>query len=150
MDLLLPTPLQRNLQLMVGDQFQVLSVKNALHMTFGLDKIKSFSDEIRFEKGEFTVEYQENKAMLSWPKPSGIFTRQTIQKQKVQNRRKRVSNGCQTECIEEEVLLNQTSHITDIEPGKKYEFKLVLYDGDVVVQSLKGPKIITFNPGSGK
>ena len=96
MDLLLPTPLQGNLQLMVGDQFQVLSVKNALHMTFGLDKIKSFSDEIRFEKGEFTVEYQENKAMLSWPKPSGIFTRQTIQKQKVQNRRKRVSNGCQT------------------------------------------------------
>ena len=133
---------------MVGDQFSSFQCeKNVLHKIFSSEKNKSFSDEIRFEGSEFTVEYQDNKAKLSWPKPSGIFTRQTIQKQKVQNRRKRVSNGCQAECVEEEVLLNQTSHITDIEPGKKYEFKLVLYDGDVVVQSLEGPKVITFNPG---
>ena len=77
--------------------------------------------------------------MLSWPKPSGIFTRQTIQKQKGQNRRRRESNGCQEDCVEEEVPLDQTSHSTDIEPGQKYEFKLALYDGDVVVQSLDGP-----------
>ena len=43
--------------------------------------------------------------------------------------------------------LNQTSHITNIEPGQKYEFKLVLYDGDVVVQSLLGPRIILKQPG---
>ena len=101
-----------------------------------------------FEEGDFTVEYQGNKAMLSWPKPSGIFTRQTIQKQKVQNIKKRVSNGCQGDCVEEEVPLNQTLHITEIEAGKKYEFKLVLYDGDVVVQSLEGPKVLSRMPPS--
>ena len=102
-----------------------------------------------FEDGEFTVEYRGNTAMLSWPKPSGIFTRQTIQKQIVQNRKKRANNGCLGDCVEEEVPLNQTSHITDIEPGQKYEFRLVLYDGDVVVQSLGGPKIFTEDtPGS--
>ena len=49
--------------------------------------------------------------------------------------------------MEEEVPLNQTSHITEIVPDQKYEFKLVLYDGDVVVQSLRGPKVITLDPG---
>ena len=48
--------------------------------------------------------------------------------------------------MEEEVPLNQTSHITEIEAGQKYEFKLVLYDDDVVVQSLASPKIITKGP----
>ena len=41
--------------------------------------------------------------------------------------------------MEEEVPLNKTSHTTEIETGQKYEFKLLLYDGDVVVQSLEGP-----------
>ena len=103
-----------------------------------------------FEDGEFTVNYQSNTATLFWPKPSGIFTRQTIQKQKVQSRRKRTSNDCQGQCVEEEVPLNQTSHITDIEAGQKYEFRLVLYDGDVVVQSMGGPRVIKFNPGTVK
>ena len=35
--------------------------------------------------------------------------------------------------------LDQTSHTTDIEPGRQYRFRLVLYDGDVVVQSLENP-----------
>ena len=100
-----------------------------------------------FEDGEFTVDYRGNTATLSWPKPSGIFTRQTIQKQKVQSRKKRAINGCHVECVEEEVPLNQTSHVTKIEPDQNYEFKLVLYDGDVVVQSLRGPKVITLDPG---
>ena len=118
----------------------------SLNKIFGLNKTKSFSVEISFEKGEFAVEYQDNKAILSWPKPFGIFTRQTIQKQKSQSRRKRESNVCQGDCVEEEVPLNQTSHITAIEAGQKYEFKLVLYDGEVVVQSLESPKIITKGP----
>ena len=100
-----------------------------------------------FEDGEFTVDYRSNTATLSWPKPSGIFTRQAIQKQRVQSRRNRANNGCQGDCVEEEVPLNQTKHITAIEPDQKYEFKLVLYDGDVVVQSLRGPKVITLDPG---
>ena len=99
-----------------------------------------------FEDGEFTVDYRGNTAILSYPKPSGIFTRQTIQKQKVQSRRKRDIAGCQGDCVEEAVPLNQTSHITVIEPDQKYEFKLVLYDGDVVVQSLESQKIITKEP----
>ena len=48
---------------------------------------------------------------------------------------------------EKEIPLSQTKHITVIEPDQKYEFKLVLYDGDVVVQSLRGPKVITLDPG---
>ena len=86
--------------------------------------------------------------MLSWPNPSGFFTRQTIQKKKIQNRRKRESNGCQGDCVEEDVPLNQTSHTTDIEAGQKYEFTLVLYDGNVVVRRLGGPRIITLTPTS--
>ena len=41
--------------------------------------------------------------------------------------------------MEEEVPLNQTSHTTDIDPNRQYGFRLVLYDGDVVVQSLENP-----------
>ena len=37
------------------------------------------------------------------------------------------------------MTLSQTSHTTDIEPDKEYEFRLLLYDGNVVVQSLEGP-----------
>ena len=106
-----------------------------------------FPAKPRFEDGEFTVDYRSNTATLSWPKPSGIFTRQTIQKQIVQSRRNRANNGCKGDCVEEDVPLNQTSHITEIEPEQKYEFKLVLYDEDVVVQSLRGPKVITLDPG---
>ena len=43
--------------------------------------------------------------------------------------------------MEEEVWLNQTSHTTDIEPGRQYRFRLVLYDGDVLVQSLENLEI---------
>ena len=88
------------------------------------------------------MDYWGNTATLSWPKPSGIFTRQTIQKHKVQNRFKRAITGCQGDCVED-VPLNQTSHTTKIEIGIKYEFSLVLYDGDIVVQSLGGSKVIT-------
>ena len=50
--------------------------------------------------------------------------------------------------MEEEVQLNQTSHITEIEASNKYDFKLLLYDGDVVVQSLGGPKVLSSMPPS--
>ena len=79
--------------------------------------------------------------MLSWPKPSGDFTKQAVQKKPAISRRKRAISLCEGDCVEEEVPLDQTSHTTDIDPEKEYEFKLVLYDGDVIVQSLESPKI---------
>ena len=34
----------------------------------------------KFEDGKFKVEYIEKTALLSWPKPSGDFSRQAVQK----------------------------------------------------------------------
>ena len=91
-----------------------------------------------FENDEFQVEYKGNNAVLSWPKAAGDFTKQAIQKKPFIWRKRDISL-CEGECVEEEVPLDQTSHITDIEPGRQYGFRLVLYDGDVVVQSLENP-----------
>ena len=96
----------------------------------------------RFEEGRFEIEYKENTAILSWPKPSGDFNKQAIQKKPVQGKNKRSIRECEADCVEEEVPLDLTSHKADIEPDKKYEFKLVLYDGDVIVQSLENPVIL--------
>ena len=96
----------------------------------------------RFEEGRFEIEYEENTAILSWPKPSGDFTKQAIQKKPVQVKSKRSIRECEGDCVEEEVPLDQTTHTTDIEPDKEYEFRLVLYDGDVIVQSLENPVIL--------
>ena len=47
-------------------------------------------------------------------------------------------------CEEEDVPnKNQTTYKTKIEPNTKYEFRLVLYDGNVVVQSLERPTTVT-------
>ena len=93
----------------------------------------------RFEEGKFQVEYNSLKAVLSWPKPSGDFTKQAIWKKPAFRRRKRAISECEGECVEEEVPLGQTTHTTDVDFEKKYEFKLVLYDGDVEVQSIENP-----------
>ena len=90
-----------------------------------------------FDDGEFQVEYKGSTAVLSWPKPTGDFTKQAIQKKPFFWRGKRAIGLCDGECVEEEVPLDQTSHTTDIQPGTQYGFRLVLYDGDVVVQSLE-------------
>ena len=92
-----------------------------------------------FKEGEFRVEYKDTFAVLSWPVPSGIFTRQTIQKTIIQKKTRREVKKCQGGCVEEEVPLNQTTHITQIEENKEYEFRLVLYDGEVEVQSWENP-----------
>ena len=90
-----------------------------------------------FKEGEFRVEYKDTFAVLSWPAPTGIFTRQTIQKRIIQKRTRRANTECEGGCAEEEVPLNQTTYITQIEENKEYKFRLVLYDGDVEVQSLE-------------
>ena len=93
----------------------------------------------QFQDGEFTVEYKRASAVLSWPAPYGYFTRQTILKRINKERSIQTAIECVKDCVEEEIPLTQTSHTTDIDPNKKYEFKLLLYDEDVVVQSLEGP-----------
>ena len=98
-----------------------------------------FKAKPRFEEGKFQIEYTRNNAVLFWPKASGDFTKQAIQKKHFIWRRKRAINYCEEDCVEEEVPLDQTSHTTDIEPGRQYGFRLVLYDGDVLVQSLQNP-----------
>ena len=93
----------------------------------------------RFEEGKFQVEFMRNNAVLSWPKASGDFSKQAIQKKPFIWRRKRAISECEGDCVEEEVPLDQTSYTTEIEPGRQYGFRLVLYDGDVLVQSLENP-----------
>ena len=101
----------------------------------------------RFEEGKFQVEFKRNNAVLSWPKASGDFTKQAIQKKPFIWRRKRAITYCEGDCAEEEVPLDQTSYTTEIEPGRQYRFRLVLYDGDVLVQSLDNP-VIKGNEGN--
>ena len=96
----------------------------------------------KFEDGKFKVEYTDKTALLSWPKPTGAFSRQAVQKTPGITKK---NQQCEGECVEEEVWLNQTSHTTDIEPGRQYGFRLVLYDGDVLVQSLENPEITGSN-----
>ena len=96
-------------------------------------------DKPIFDYGDFQVEYKGSTAVLSWSKASGDFTRQAVQKKPFFWRRKRAIGDCEGDCVEEEVPLDQTSHTTDIEPGRQYGFRLVLYDGDVVVLSLENP-----------
>ena len=94
----------------------------------------------RFQNGEFTVEYRGTSGLLSWPAPDGFFTRQTIQKRIKKERSRRAISDCEGDCVEEDVPLDQTSHTTDINPHMDYEFKLLLYDGEIVVQSLEDPR----------
>ena len=102
-----------------------------------------------FREGEFSVEYKGTFAVLSWPVPTGVFTRQAIQKKMIQKKIRRAVRECEGGCVEEEVPLNQTTHITQIEENKEYEFRLILYDGEVEVQSLENPvgKPASSNPG---
>ena len=78
----------------------------------------------------------DGKAMMSWPKPTGSFTKQVIEKWKYAKREKsEVVSACMIagNCEENVIPIEQTSHTTDIDPDKVYKFILVLYDGDVKV-----------------
>ena len=85
--------------------------------------------------GTFEVKYEGGKAVLKWPKPAGDYTRQVIE-QWTNNRRKRraAETKCKknSECTEHEVEKEQTSLTITVE-HQDYTFKLVLYDGDVLV-----------------
>ena len=78
----------------------------------------------------------DGKALMSWSKPTGSFTKQVIEKWKYSKREKReaVSHCIMGDNCEEDVIsIEQTSHTTDIDPEKEYKFILVRYDGEIQV-----------------
>ena len=83
--------------------------------------------------------------MLSWPEPTGNFTKQVIEKWINAKREKReaVSECMKAGNCEEDVIpIEQTSHTTDIDPDQDYKFILVLYDGDIKVAQFE-PNYVT-------
>ena len=89
--------------------------------------------------GKFTVKYKASTALLSWPRIFGDFTKQTIQKKTVTNKIQAFFK-CDGDCVEEEVPSGKTTHSTAIDPKRMYKFRLVLYDGDVVVYMWENPE----------
>ena len=81
------------------------------------------------------------QAVLNWPKPIGAYTKQVIEKWKV-NTRQKLDCVKARNCEEEVIPIEQTSHTTDIEKDKEYKFILVLYDGEVKVAQFKLDKVI--------
>ena len=95
-------------------------------------------------QGKFQVVYNSTHAAMSWPKPSGKYTRQSIRfwvKRRLLKRE--LSDNCtRTEyCNEVDIPLNKTKFTVRRVPGVNYEIYLLLYDGDIQVQSFK-PVII--------
>ena len=88
----------------------------------------------------------DGKARMSWPKPTGSFTKQVIEKWKYAKREKREAvSACMIagNCEEDVIPIKQTSHTTDIDPDKEYKFILVLYDGKVQVTQFEPDDVIT-------
>ena len=92
----------------------------------------------------FLVEIKGIQAVLKWPKPTGSFTKQVIEKWSKAKREKReAESDCMIagNCEEEVVRIEETSHTTDIDPDKEYKFILVLYDGEVKVAQFEAKQI---------
>ena len=101
------------------------------------------SDKPRLNR-RFTVELSLGKASMSWPKPTGSFTKQVIEKWKYAKREKREAvSTCMIagNCEEEVIPIDQTSHTTNIEEDKEYKFILVLYDREVKVAQFEAAQI---------
>ena len=98
------------------------------------------SERVTLNSNSFLVQMKDTQAVLSWPKPTGHFTKQVIEKwmNAKRHRREAVSDCMKAGNCEEDVIpIKQTSHTTDIDPDKDYKFILVLYDGDVKVAQFK-------------
>ena len=90
--------------------------------------------------GRLEVKYEGNYAILSWPKPSGDYTRQVIEQWIETNRKKRSTESeCRRTpdtCKEHPVDKNETS-ITIQVSHHRYTFTLVLYDENVRLTSFQ-------------
>ena len=83
---------------------------------------------------------------MSWPKATGSFTKQVIEKWKFAKREKREAvSACMIagNCEEDVIPIEQTSHTTDIDPNKEYKFILAMYDGEVNVAQFEPDDVIT-------
>ena len=96
--------------------------------------------EIVTLQSNFLVEVKGTQAVLSWPKPTGSFTKQVIEKwMKVKREKRETVSDCMKagNCEEEVIPIEQTLHTTDVDPENEYKFILVLYDGEVRVAQFK-------------
>ena len=110
--------------------------------------LSAFSLEILFLAkpvlpGKLDVKYKLEHAILTWPKPRGIYTRQVIEKWK-----NKADGECQasTECDEYDVKIEQSRklYVVIIPVNKEEEanFRLVLY--------YKNDSVAVFEPPTGK
>ena len=91
------------------------------------------------QNGRFEVVYQGNSAVLTWPSPTGDYTRQVVEQWTPDDRQKRaVERECSKSplCKEHTIPINIVS-ITIAVDHKRYSFILVLYDGDVPVTTFQ-------------
>ena len=83
--------------------------------------------------GKFKIETKKSMVKLSWPKPSGIYTKQVIERWKESDRSK-TDMPCEeaVNCNEYSMsgLVTGLSLVSSIQG---YTFKLVLYNGDLKV-----------------
>ena len=90
--------------------------------------------------GGFEVTYQGNFAILSWPKPTGDYTRQVIEQWTNKNRKKRSTESeCRRSpetCKEHPVDKNKTTMAIQVSHHGS-TFILVLYDGNVPLTSIR-------------
>ena len=94
------------------------------------------------ENGRFEVVYQGNSAVLTWPSPTGDYTRQVVEQWTTDDRQKRaVERECSKSplCKEHTIPINIVS-ITIAVDHQRYNFILVLYDGDVPVATFQSNK----------
>ena len=97
--------------------------------------------------GTFEVKYEGGNAVLSWPKPTGDYTKQVMEQWTNNNRQRRsAETECQKDpgCTEHEVDKDKTTLTIPVKQ-QDYTFILVLYDGDVPVSRYKAK-----DPVSGK
>ena len=95
-------------------------------------------------QSNFLVEIKGTQAVLSWPKPTGSFTKQVIEKwSKVIREKREAVSACilAGNCEADVIPIEQTSHTTDIDPDMQYKFILVLYDGEVKVAQFEAEQI---------
>ena len=84
-------------------------------------------------EGRLRVKYEGNNAILSWPKPTGDYTRQVIEQWTTNKRKKRSTESeCRKSetCKEHAVDKNKTTTTIHVS-HHGYTFILVLYDGTV-------------------
>ena len=88
-------------------------------------------------EGRFEVTYQGNFAILSWPKPTGDYTKQVIEQWEDTNRKKRsTGRECRRRsdtCMEHPVDKNKTTTAIHVS-HQRNTFILVLYDGNVPLE----------------